>query len=278
MNMGDDICGAILNDLHRGLKQWKAQIGLWFSQQDADMIHAWIQAVLARAERSTAGQTFQTGVSLDPTEDDMKRLAYIQRHFVISTIDKAANNFYIMCKKHYLQVCLNELRQEVAYEPAVNVTENDLIQDGKSFCEEHEIRLPNKVAKVPNFRIRVKLHKEPVGFRFVAGSPNAPLTSVSKWLTVAFKAIMPDVDEQWARVVDSIPYLRQKTRKSWIIHDSKEVKTLLERCNSTRGRRTPNVHLATYDFTSMYTTLPLRDLKERLGNLLDSVYQHKLQT
>jgi len=56
MNMGDDICGAILNDLHRGLKQWKAQIGLWFSQQDADMIHAWIQAVLAKAERTTARQ------------------------------------------------------------------------------------------------------------------------------------------------------------------------------------------------------------------------------
>jgi len=66
--------------------------------------------------------------------------------------------------------------------------------------------------------------------------------------------------------------------KSWIIRDSKEEKMLLERSTSTRGCRTQDVHLATYDFTSMYTTLPLRDLKERLGNLLDSVYQHRLQT
>eukprot|EP00959_Pyramimonas_sp_CCMP1952_P161116 3369103-Pyramimonas_sp.AAC.1 len=33
--------------------------------------------------------------------------------------------------------------------------------------------------KVPNFHIRVEMHKEPLGFRFVAGSAQAPLTNVS---------------------------------------------------------------------------------------------------
>eukprot|EP00241_Pyramimonas_parkeae_P008976 CAMPEP_0114228674 /NCGR_PEP_ID=MMETSP0058-20121206/2477_1 /TAXON_ID=36894 /ORGANISM="Pyramimonas parkeae, CCMP726" /LENGTH=97 /DNA_ID=CAMNT_0001339653 /DNA_START=192 /DNA_END=485 /DNA_ORIENTATION=+ len=87
---------------------------------------------------------------------------------------------------------------------------------------------------------------------------------------------MPDIDEQWVWVVHGIPGLRQKTMKSWIIRDSKEEKMLLERSTSTRGCRTQDVHLATYDFTSMHTTL--LDLKDRLDNLLDSIYQHSLQT
>lgn len=67
---------------------------------------------------------------------------------------------------------------------------------------------------------------------------------------------MPDIDEPWARVVD-VPRLIQKIRKSWIIDDSNKVQKLVDRCNSTTGRRAPDGHLATYDFTSIYTTLPL---------------------
>jgi len=44
----------------------------------------------------------------------------------------------------------------------------------------------------------------------VGRSANAPLTPVSKGLNLAFKAIMPDVDEQWNMAVDDIPGLTQK--------------------------------------------------------------------
>lgn len=65
--------------------------------------------------------------------------------------------------------------------------------------------------KVPSFHVRVKLHQEPVGINFVASSPNAPLTSKSYCLTLAFNATMPDIDEQWDRGLDVIPGLRQKS-------------------------------------------------------------------
>lgn len=69
----------------------------------------------------------------------------------------------------------------IAYEPAVNASGNDLIENGKSFCKEHVIQLTNRLSNVPNFHTRGKLHKEPVGFRLVGGSPYTPLTSESKW-------------------------------------------------------------------------------------------------
>jgi len=79
---------------------------------------------------------------------------------------------------------------------------------------------------------------------------------------------MPDIDEQWARAVDIFCEKQERpgsstTPTKW-------------RQNSTdatfMGRRTPDVQLAIYDFTSMYTTLPLQDLKSGLGKLAHSVY------
>lgn len=44
-----------------------------------------------KADQPTIGQTFQNKVSLHPNEDDI-RLAYTQRHFVITFIDTAVND------------------------------------------------------------------------------------------------------------------------------------------------------------------------------------------
>ena len=57
------------------------------------------------------------------SENDLQQLSYVHRHFVITTVDKAENNFCIMCKKHYLLMCLQELEHGVAYK------ESDLAND-----------------------------------------------------------------------------------------------------------------------------------------------------
>lgn len=62
------------------------------------------------------------------------------------------------------------------------------------------------VAKVPSFHIMVKLHKDPVGLSFVAGSPIVPFTSESNgW----FETIMPD--EQGLEKLDGIQGLAHMT-------------------------------------------------------------------
>lgn len=56
------------------------------------------------------------------------------------------------------------------------------------------------------------------------------------------------------------------------------MRKLLRRCNSSEGRRIPDNHLAKYNFTFMYINLLPQDFKGRLGNFLDLVHQHRLQT
>lgn len=80
---------------------------------------------------------------------------------------------------------------------AYNIIENArLIYSWKLICDERAVWTLTRVAWVQNFHIRVELRKLHEGFRYVAGSLQAPLTLVSKLQQLAFKAFMPDFNEQ----------------------------------------------------------------------------------
>jgi len=128
-----------------------------------------------------------------------------------------------------------------------------------------------KAARVPNFYIRVKLHKEPIGFRFVASSSKAPLAPVIQWLTLVMKAILTDTNLLWIKVERKIPDA-PKVGNSRIIHDSQKVSTLIDRRVKSITNCGSSIHLATYDFTFMYTLFSLEDLNLRLSNLLDRIF------
>lgn len=48
-------------------------------------------------------------------------------HFVITTFNKVASNFYIMRKNHTFLFFLNELWPGVTYQPSGKNTENELM-------------------------------------------------------------------------------------------------------------------------------------------------------
>ena len=109
-----------------------------------------------------------------------------------------------VCKKHYLNSCMKELLDGAAYSKAT-VNKEEIITNETEFCNKTGIISLMKAPRVPNFHIRVKLHKKPIGFRFVAGSSKAPLAPVSQWLTLVLKAILVDTNLLWVKVVRKIP-------------------------------------------------------------------------
>lgn len=77
---------------------------------------------------------------------------------------------------------------------------------------------------MPDFDTRFELHNEHMGCWTVAGSPNTPLTLVSKRLALALR---PSWQDSTKCVLDSgcITGLTQIDELSWIVNESKEVKT-----------------------------------------------------
>ncbi|KAK3277086.1 hypothetical protein CYMTET_14886 [Cymbomonas tetramitiformis] len=203
---------AAFLDLERALQAWRFSVSKALGVSDASALVAWVAAVRAEArtviDSSAGGESFVGGCE-DPhlvlTASDWRRLREVQRDFVITTVDKAAGNFCFVCKKHYMQKCLDELRHGVAYE-ATERSADDINAEGTALCRAHSIT-PQRGPRIPHFHIRVKLHKSPVGYRFVAGANRATLTPVSKWLSVAFRALTADTEGLWKEVVSQIPGL-----------------------------------------------------------------------
>ena len=95
----------------------------------------------------------------------------MHKHFVITTVDNAGNNFCIVCKNHNMSRCMKELLDGVDHSKAT-FNKEAIITNGTRFCNKTGIVSLMKAARVLNTHIRVKLHKKPIGFTFVAGNSN----------------------------------------------------------------------------------------------------------
>ena len=276
-NCDEDMDIIIFRDVRRALRQWHK--GLSQAQHNANTrrrAEQWLSAVTQRAKQllTTNAQSVATPHNspyhLLPA--DLKRLAWIKRNFVITTVDKAAQNMVLVCRKHYIQSAMDELQNGVAYTPSHQNADN-IISNGSQFCTNRGIK-PLAEMSIPNFHLRVKLHKSVPSFRFVAGSQHAPLTPVSRWLTLGLNAIMDEVHDAWAEVTERIPGAESK--KCWIVNDSVKVAKHLKHINASRPNRTGIIPLQTFDFTSMYTTLPLHGMKEHVGMCIRYAFaQHR---
>ena len=289
---GNNIHGMVQHDLERAFKTWSKGVRRRLGEADASALGPWKDFILSKALELVNRSDMLNNIPVSnqlPSENDLQQLSYVHRHFVITTVDKAENNFCIMCKKHYLLMCLQELEHGVAYKESDLANDEILLscqqfddkfrrslnEPGVDVAPGNDLLRETEV-KVPNFHIRVKMHKEPLGFRFVAGSAQAPLTNVSKWLTLILKAVTPTANELWRKVAAGMPGT-DPTLTSWIITDSEEISHLCRSVNKPRTNR-DTVPLAAYDFTTMYTKLCLSDLKARFASLIEAIFELKAST
>ena len=110
-----------------------------------------------------------------------------------------------------------------------------------------------------------KLHKDPYKQRFIAGSAKCSTKPLSKLLT----SILTTVKDGLKKYCDVI-HSHSGINQMWILKNSKE---LLENLNSNS---LASVHsIKTYDFSTLYTTIPHSKLKSRLTELIRNAFRFK---
>ena len=115
--------------------------------------------------------------------------------------------------------------------------------------------------KLPTICWMPKLHKNPYKSRFIANSSACTITKLSKLLTSCFTAIKTHVK----RYCDTI-YDKSGVNKFWSIKNSTEVLTKLE------SEQYHVSSLSTYDFSTLYTTLPHNLIKVKLIALIKNTF------
>ena len=189
------------------------------------------------------------------------------RKYVLVPADKAANNVVFVCRLHYV----NTLKQELDGTRAYLETDTDEV----SVVNAHLNDLPVKFSvcvnegqdKLPTMHWLPKLHKRPYKARFIANSSSCTTTELSKLLTSCLTAIKSHV----IRYCETV-YETSNKNWFWSIKNSGEVLSKL------KCRRFRATSLSTYDFSTLYTTLPHNLIKEKLLDLIEWTFKRALKT
>ena len=112
--------------------------------------------------------------------------------------------------------------------------------------------------KVPTLYWLPKLHKRPYKARFIANSSSCTTTELSKLLTSCHTAIKKHVIKYCDKGIE-----RSGRNLFCSIKNSNEV------LNKLKSRQFRAFSLSTYDFSTLYTTLPHNLIEEKLNDLTE---------
>ena len=195
-------------------------------------------------------------------------LSKLHDKFVVTTVDKAANNFAVICKKFFFTVLLNELGfDKDSFLPVGNITYLPVTDTASSIVDRHVIVLKDKFKVVctnldlvlPKIFWVPKLHKNPYKFRFIAGARHCS----TKPLSVIVNLGLSVVKENFRLYCNAIQR-NNGFNFFWSINSTIE---FLDRI------RTLKVHnVQVYDFSTLYTNLDQSKIVEHINSLFDLVF------
>jgi hypothetical protein len=196
-------------------------------------------------------------------------LASFHKDYVLIPTDKASNNIAIVCKKFYIQTLLQEVGIgsipkdiHTSTYSLVNESLNDIITRHYNFMLKYGITLSSVHKQLPILFWTPKMHKIPSKQRFIAASHSCTTKTISSIITKCLKQIY------FAHKI-YCDHIHSYTgfNLMWIINSSLDVHKLLSSCN----RKAKN--LITYDFSTLYTSIPHDKLKTEIAFLIRKAFK-----
>ena len=135
----------------------------------------------------------------------------------------------------------------------------------KSFMSSLNIPTNDKSDSLPCLYWKPKLHKSPYKQRYIAGSS----TCSTKDLSITLTKVLSDVKEGQQRYCETV-YSRSNINHMWILKNSKDL------LDNLKSRSLSKINsIKTFDFSTLYTTLPHSKLKSRLISLIKNSFAYK---
>ena len=198
-------------------------------------------------------------------------LKVLHDRFVFCPIDKAANNVAIICKQFYVSVILKELNFHLINDPSQNNT-YELVQGltAEDIVETHTTaqaalghECKEEIQKLPPMHWTPKMHKTPVGARFIIGSKCSSLKPLGGDITRIFKVIFHH-KRRYYRKAGFFSGLNN----FWCVDKSSDITSTLDRFN----RKGKAYSVSSFDFSTLYTKIPHDKLIDVLSKLVDSTF------
>ena len=192
-----------------------------------------------------------------------------QERFVIVPVDKASNNYAIICKIFYIQI----LKEELGILNNKDITGNTVYQpvylSEEKFYQQQELKnkqLGNTLTEenkyIPLLYWTSKQHKNPYKFRFIAGASHCTNKTISQEVSLALKCIKNQF-KNYCGVIKK----RTGLNYYWCIDNSAEFLQKLSDVDTASS-------IETFDFSTLYTNLPLDCIYDNFERLIIKMFKN----
>ena len=229
-------------------------------------LNAWKEAIMARIKDVIELWKPKTKIyntrSVLKDQEVQKYLESFHRKYVIVTIDKASKNFAIICKKFYVAKLIAEVSGNNTYQTS-NIDLDNILRANEDMCKKFGLTLTDKQKTLPIMYWTPKMHKNPIGFRFIVASKSCSTKPLTAVMSNVFKVLYHHVES-----------FHRKSRffsgfsKFWVVQNSSPVIEHLNRINAKKKAK----RISTFDFATLYTTLPHDLLVKTLTEIINFVF------
>ena len=194
----------------------------------------------------------------------------LHANYVLVPADKAASNVVIVCKKYYIDTLVKELGinnvniNNPAYIP-VDDSFVTIMKSHNQFITSVGLEMSEEDQNLPYLYWTSKLHKSPYKHRFIAGSS----TCMTQDLSCLLAKVPSTIKDGLVR------YCNTKTSHNgvnnmWILKNSTSLLSLLDQLDVRTA-----TSVQTFDFLTLYTSIPHDLLKSRISNLVHPYQSYK---
>ena len=169
--------------------------------------------------------------------------------------DKAANNVVVVCRKYYIEVLKKEILNSTTFQ-AMHSSESQIVD--RHITATDKLKAPAEHLKVPTMYWLPKLHKKPFKFRFISASSKCTTTKISVLLTSALSKFKEIIVNYCIKA-----YEHTGVNYFWSIKNSLEV------LDKLHAFEKPFETVDSYDFSTLYTTLPHNLIKQKFSYLIE---------
>ena len=183
-------------------------------------------------------------------------LERLHARFVLVSADKSENNVVVVCKRHYVERLRTELAGKAGCAPTYTKdprSEEEVVAAILEVVIEVG-EVAEELQRLATLYWTPKMHKDPVGQRFIASSRKCVTKPLSQLLSKCLKLIQETARRECKRVDRE-----SGTSSFWIVKSTEEV---LESIESKKRLRVQRV--ASFDFSTLYTMIEHTSLIEEL--------------
>ena len=169
----------------------------------------------------------------------------------------------VVCKKHYMTTLDQEILNSDTFRE-VNETSLDICNRHRSFLKQFGLKSSDKI---PYLYWIAKLHKTPIGKRFITSGNGASTQNLSILVGSCLKLILKIILND-----SSNSFEKKGIRKCFVINNRNPVLDFIRNSNKdTTGIKS----VKSFDFETLYTSIPQTKLKEVISLLIQNVYNSR---